>query len=119
MSTQTDPNAAYNDKVREIAEELISILYPESITDSYGLPYSKEKLKKQSDRKLQICLPAARAMVAKMAKEYEEGFFASLDDSIGLMNEDHPSYAYYNELCVEKMQERGLIPNTKTDKDAR
>lgn len=108
MSTQTDPNAAHNAKVQEIADELISILYPESITDSYGLPYSKEKLKKQADRKLQICLPAARAMTAKMKEEFSEGYYAAMHDQGLSRYESDPD-------LKQHLIKRGLIPAKPED----
>lgn len=100
-----DPHEA---EVRRIAEVLILILYPISIVDSYGLPYSEEKLQKQSARKMQICLPAARAMVAEMAAQYEAGYEqAAKDYGYAIAHSDPDIKAY--------QIERGLIPTpTKT-----
>lgn len=113
---EPDPNVLYNAKVREVADKLAMIEYIER-NPNCQVPYqdvSGRTRNLAADNKM----PQARAMVAKMAKEYEEGFFASLDYSLGLVNEEHPSYVYYNELCIEELRERGLIPNTKTEENA-
>lgn len=101
----TEQDEKYNAKIREIAGVLANDLYKGFVTGT----------KKQKEYIIQTCMHAARAMVAEMAKVFEDGFFSSLEDSLGLINQEHPAYVYYNELCVEKMQELGLIPSPENE----
>lgn len=105
MTTQTDPNEAYNAKVREVAESITRIMHVTAYNDrSKSIPdsnYWQIKVAGYED--------AARAMVAKMANEYRAGLFAG--------RESNKKWASIKTVDAELM-ERGLIPNTKTDNDA-
>jgi hypothetical protein len=53
----------------------------------------------------------ARAMVAEMARCYEDAYFRNYD---GI--EDSEDYVLWNENCISEMQERGLIPSPENIK---
>lgn len=95
-----DPNAAYNSKVRQIAE----MIARDTLQDRWEM-MSAESNEYRIERKM----PIARAMVAEMAKQFAEGFNSLYDFT------DDPEFG---PLIIQQQIERGLIPNTKTDNNA-
>jgi len=91
---------AYESEVRRIAE---LILRSSPFFDSH---ISFDSLQhKAKELHINNMLPAARKMVAEMAKQYEFAYFTNYDGG-----EDSEDYALWNQNCISEMQERGLIP---------
>lgn len=102
QTSTTAPNAAYNDKVREVAEQLASIqLHMPVFIKEKDSPHFNEFM----EQTVNNFNPFARAMVAKIANEVRQALYSK-----GVPNRR------------EYLIERGLIPakpDTQTDDDAR
>ena len=92
-----DPNAAYNAKVREIAEVLAKVCTGDCWPD-------RSEFQREADIRREMS--RARAMVAKMAEEFKAGFNGVYDFT------DDPDFG---PIIKQQLIERGLVPaNIKT-----
>lgn len=104
MSTQTDPNAAYNAIVRQIAELLIRHDATCGIWDQMSESARKDAVS--------YFKPMARAMVAEMAHCYQLGFMSNYPDDEGTA-----VWHEWFENAINECIERGLIPAKPEDND--
>lgn len=102
MITQTDPNVAYDEKCRKIAE----MIAKDTLQDQW------ERMSAESNEyRIERKMPIARAIVAEMEKEAKEAYFTCA--------QDHGAFATYSDPDLKNhLIERGLIPNIKTDDNA-
>ena len=98
ITSTPDPNAAYNSKVRQIAE----MISRDTLQDDQWERMSAESNEYRIERKT----PIARAMVAEMADIFIQGMAYASPCAVPI-NTDY------------ELKRRGLIPNTKTENDAR
>lgn len=110
---EPDPNAAYNAKVREIAEELVNN-FPESrdrlatIPTIYKSQYMRHEL---IEVVVNDHMEQARAMVSKIANEFSEGYHEAMKDQGFSRYESDPD-------LKQHLIERGLTP-AKPENNAR
>lgn len=95
---EPNPNAVYNSKVREIAEELAKA----HTGDCWP---NRSDSQKEADIRHEMT--RSRAMVAKMAEAFEEAFI--------LVHTDYNISWVTRELCKKHLIERGLIPAKPED----
>lgn len=102
MSTHNTEQTPYEQQVRRIAQILAGPLSNLFNDDDRPANLSEE----------QEVIEAAKLMVAEMAKQYEHAYFSNYHG-----DEESEEYETWNQNCIYEMQERGLIPTTKTDEN--
>jgi hypothetical protein len=88
----------YDKEVRRIAEVLAKVYHGLDLWDFENLSTQERIINSHLDQ--------ARAMVAEMAKQYENAYFSNYPG-----DEDSEDYVLWNQNCIYEMQERGLIPS--------
>lgn len=119
---QTNTNTAYNNKVREIAEDIgyftfqRDCIFMEGISDNDKREYYNTCIKEErvtESRYVTRNIDVAKTMVAAMAKSFEDAWnqaWAIYDDGRSC----HCRSA--NDECRKRMIRQGLIPDTITHK---
>jgi hypothetical protein len=103
---EPDPNAAYNEKLREIAEELAGIEFPAWAMSKLD---TNNSCRTAWNINVEKNMDKARAMVAKMADCYITGYMSNCDE------DTQERIDLWMQNATDECIERGLIPAKPED----